>query len=136
MKSYSEDLRIRMFTYSLTHSIRETARFFNVSPNTVYLLRKVFIETGGLKPREHLRERAHLITPEGESYLKSLLVEENDLTLEELRHRYKKVYGVQVSIGTMFNTLERMNITYKKKSFSDPKKYINHEDAKKSIMSN
>ena len=34
MKAYSHDLRIRIFNYSLSHSIRETAKIFQVSPNT------------------------------------------------------------------------------------------------------
>lgn len=122
MNAYSHDLRIRIFSYSLTHSIRETARLFQVSPNTVYLLNQLFIETGSLDPRENRCERPHLITAEGELYLGLLISEENDLTLEELCNRYEQVYGTRVSIGTMHNTLKRLNFTRKKKTFSDPKK--------------
>ena len=122
MKAYSHDLRIRIFNYSLSHSIRETAKIFQVSPNTVYLLQKLFYETGSLEPRINLDERPHLITGEGEMYLSLLLTKECDLTLAELCDRYEQAYGVRVSIGTMFNTLERMNITRKKKTFTDPKK--------------
>lgn len=122
MKPYSYDLRIRIFNYSLTHSIRETAKIFQVSPNTVYLLQKLFYETGSVEPPVSLYERPHLITPEGKAYLSELLSNECDLTLTELCERYEQTYGVRVSIGTMFNTLEQMNITRKKKSFSDPKK--------------
>ena len=92
---------------SLTHSIRETARIFSVSPNTVYLLNQLFIETGSLEPREC----PHLITPEGEIYLKILLSEEVDLTLEELRSRYAEVYGVQVIRANLStNTLIMNNL--------------------------
>lgn len=122
MKPYSYDLRIRIFNYSLTHSIRETARIFQVSPNTVHLLRQLFFETGSLNPREHPHEFPRLITPEGELYLGLLLSTDNDLTLTELCDRYEQAYGVRVSIGTMFNTLEQLHITRKKKTFSDPKK--------------
>lgn len=122
MKPYSDDLRVRIFSYSLTHSIRQTARIFRVSPNTVYLLKCLFVETGSLTPRDYPLERSHLITPEGELYLGLLLSEENDLTLAELIDRYELAYGVRVSMGTMFNTLEHLNITRKKKTFSDPKK--------------
>ena len=76
-----------------------------MSPNTVYLLDQLFKETGSLEPRECPSEYPHLITPEGESYLQSLLSKEVDLTLEELRNRYAGVYGVLVSIDTMYNTL-------------------------------
>jgi len=49
-----------------------------------------------------------------------LLSKEIDLTLEELCNRYEQAYGVRVSIGTMYNTLERLNITRKKKTFYGP----------------
>jgi transposase len=129
MKSYSLDLRVRILSGLLSHSIRETARIFGVSPNTVLLLKKQFIETGSLESRERKRDAPHLITPEGELYLQLLLCENVDLTLEELRDRYEDAYGVRVSIGTMFNTLKKLNITRKKKTFSDPKK--NTDDVKR-----
>jgi transposase len=128
MKPYSDDLRKRIFSYALTHTISETARIFQVSKNTVNLLRKLFIEEGNLNPRNTPHEYPHLITPEGEMYLSLLIIKENDITLEELRDRYEQAYGVRVSIGTMYNTLEKLNITRKKKTFSDPKK--NSDSAK------
>ncbi len=122
MKPYSHDLRVRMFSYSLTQSIRKTAKLFQVSPNTVYLLKCLFIKTGGLEPRDRPLKHSHLISPEGEIYLGVLLSQENDLTLAELCDRYEQASGVRVSIGTMYNTLKHLNITRKKKTFSDPKK--------------
>jgi transposase len=117
----------------LCHSIRKTAQIFHVSPNTVYLLIKLFIETGGLVPRENKYEYTHLITQEGEIYLQLLLAEEVDLTLEDLCNRYEEDYGVRVSIGTMYNTLEKLNITRKKKTFYDPKKDTKEVKIKKEI---
>jgi transposase len=133
MKPYSLDLRIRIYNYSLTHTIRETAEVFSVSPDTVHLLRKLFIETGSLNPRERSSEYPHLITPTGETYLQLLLDKEVDLTLEELCNRYEDTFGIRVSIGTMYNTLELLNITRKKKTFSDPKKSSDEVKAKKEI---
>jgi len=117
MKSYSQDLRTRIYSYSLEHSIRKTACLFGISPNTVYLLKRRFLETGSLKPRQRQSNYPHLITPEGCLYLESLLSKEVDLTLEALRDRYEEAYGIRVSIGTMFNTLKRLNITLKKRPF-------------------
>jgi transposase len=122
MEPYSHDLRIRIFSYSLTHPIRGTAKIFQVSPNTVFLLRRLFIETGSLNPKGHPIGHPRLVTPEGEMHLALLLSEENGLTLAELCDRYEQAYGVRVSIGTMYNTLEHLNITRKKKTFSGPKK--------------
>jgi transposase len=131
MKPYSYDLRIRIFAHSLCHSIRKTAQLFHVSPNTVYLLTKLFVETGDLVPRENKYKYTHLITQEGEIYLELLLAEEVDLTLEELCNRYEEAYSVRVSIGTMYNTLKKLNITRKKKTFSDPKKDTDEVKIKK-----
>jgi transposase len=122
MKAYSYDLRVRIFNYSLTHSIRGTAKVFQVSPNTVYLLRCLFFETGSLDPINTATQRTRLISEEGEMFICLLINEENDLTLAELCERYEEAYGVKVSVPTMYNTLERLKITRKKKSFSDPKK--------------
>jgi transposase len=75
------------------------------------------METGRLSPRQRQSNHPHLITPEGCLYLESLLSTEVDFTLEELRDRYEKAYGSRVSIGTMYNTLRRLNITLKKDLF-------------------
>ena len=133
MKPYSYDLRIRIYNYSLTHSIRKTAAVFSVSPNTVLLLKKLFIETGSLNPRDRSFQPPHLITPKGEIYLQLLLDNEVDLTLEEIREHYEKKFGILVSIGTMYNTLKNLNITRKKKTFSDPKKSTDEVKVKKEI---
>jgi hypothetical protein len=49
------------------------------------------------------------------------MIEKPDITLEALRYEYQQTYGIQVSIGTMFNTLKRLGFSYKK-TFSDPRK--------------
>lgn len=122
MKAYSYDLRVRIYNFSLMHTIRKTAEIFSVSPSTVNLFRKLFAETGSLKPRAPLYDRPYLITPEGETFLQLLIAQEVDLTLEEIRYRYESVFGILVSIGTMYNTLERLNISRKKKTFYAPRK--------------
>jgi len=122
MKPYSQDLRIRIFSYSITHTVRETAAVFRVSPNTVQELRKLFIETGHLEPRPAGAVRPRAVSAEGELLLQVLLRQEVDLTLEELRERYAATYGVTVSLGAMHATLKRLGITRKKKSTYDPHK--------------
>lgn len=52
-----------------------------------------------------------------------LVSHENDLTLDELRDRYKAAYDVKVSTGTMCNTLRRMGITRKKVIFRPQEKH-------------
>ena len=115
MNALSKDLRQRIFNYALTHSVRKTARIFHVSPNTVHLLKKLFYETGGLEPRPCKAVHAHAVSPAGELFLQALLLEDVDLTLEELCGLYRQTYGVRVGVATMHLTLKRMGYTYKNK---------------------
>jgi transposase len=117
MKALSLDLRWRIFNHSLNHSIRETARVFKASPNTVYLLAKRFAATGGMAPRKAKAVHARAVSPEGEMFLQILLREDVDMTLAELCGRYERAYGARVGLSTMHNTLKRMGLTYKKRPF-------------------
>ena len=131
MKPYSHDLRVRIFNYSLNHSVRATARMFRVSPNTVYLLKKLFLETGSLQPRTPTHDPPFAISTEGEMHLRLLLSADVDLTLEELCDCYERIYGKRVGLTTMHNTLKRLNITRKRKTFRDPKRYTERAEADK-----
>ena len=121
MGALSKDLRQRILNYALSHPVRKTARRFQVSPNTVHLLKKLFYETGGIEPRPRHAVHAHAVSPEGELYLQTLVLEDVDSTLEQFCERYQQAYGVRVGVTTMHNTLKRMGLSYKKKTFHDPK---------------
>lgn len=114
MNAYSLDFRTRLFNHALTHPVRETAAVFQVSPTTVQRLKKLFIETGQLAPHPSHAGRPRVVSEEGELFLKVLLLNEVDLTLDELRERYAAAYGVQVSLGAMHDTLQRLGWTRKK----------------------
>lgn len=114
MAAYSLDLRRRIFGYSLSHSVRETARVFQVSPSTVQALRQLFIETGELDPRPPGAARPRVVSEAGELYVQLLLRETVDLTLEELCDQYAEVYGVRPSVTAMHATLKRLRMTRKK----------------------
>ena len=127
MRPYSSDLRSRILDYLQTHSIRETAKTFSVSPNTVFLLKKRWEHDGTLEPRRGAVGAPRAISPEGELYLQLILTEEPDLTLQALCDRYAETYGVRVCVSTMYNTLTHLGLTRKRKSFYDP-----HRDTLKS----
>jgi transposase len=122
MSVLSQDLRQRILNYALTHSVRQTARLFQVSPDTVYRLKKLYYETGGVSPRTAHVAHAHAVSPEGDLYLQTLLLDDVDLTLDELCGRYEDVYGVRVGTTTMHETIKRLKYSYKKKTFYDPKR--------------
>jgi transposase len=135
MNAHSNDLRQRILNYALTHSIRETARIFQVSPDTVHRLKKLYFGTGSVAPLPPKVVRARAVSPEGELFIKILLLEDVDLTLEELCARYENTYGVRVAVTTMHNTLQRMNISLKKKPSTTPRGTPNNQSTKKSAIS-
>lgn len=120
MKPYSQDLRQRLFSYSLTHSIRATARHFHVSPNTVFLLRQRFFDTGTLQPKQRVHRPCRIITPDAELPIQAWLAATPDLTLQALCDLPAETYGRVVGLTTMHNTLQRLRFTRKRKTFRDP----------------
>lgn len=118
MNALSNDLRKRILNYALTHSVRQTADLFKVSPNTVHCLKKLYYETGGVAPRPVRATHEHAVSPAGEMYLQILLKEDVDLTLAQLCERYEEAYGVRVGLSTMHLTLKRLGLTRKKKPFT------------------
>ena len=117
MAAYSNDLRRKILNYSFSHSIAKTATTFAVSPNTVFLLKKLYEETGDVIPRKSNRVYDRLISREGEIFLEALILTEPDLSILDLRNAYEEEFSIWVSHGTMVNTLQRLNLTYKKKLF-------------------
>ncbi len=111
MNALSLDLRRRILSYALTSSVRKTAEVFQVSPNTVHMLKKLFYETGSIQPRAPKMPHARQILPEGELYIQALLLEDPDATLGELCERYDQAYNVRVCTSTMFYTLRRLGFS-------------------------
>ena len=111
----SVDLRQRIVSYALSHSLNQTASVFKVAKKTVILLKKKFIETGNLENRPSTRVYSRLISKEGELYLKDFVNKNPDLTLNEIINHYDEVYQVRVCSATMSNTLKALGFTYKKK---------------------
>jgi transposase len=135
MNAYSIDLRQRMFNYKLTHSVRQTAKVFRVSPDTVQRLKNLFCETGGLAPRPCNAVHEHAVSPEGELYLQALLKEQPDLSLKQLCENYQIAYGVPVGITTMHNLLKRLGFSRKKKHSTTPKNTARRTRSKKTCIS-
>jgi transposase len=115
MNALSKDLRQRILNYALTHPIRQTAEIFQVSPDTVRRLKKLYYETGDIALPAVQAVHEHAVSPEGELYLQILLLDDADLTLAQLCGRYEETYGVRVGITTMHNTLKRMDYSLKKR---------------------
>jgi putative transposase len=135
MNAHSIDLRQRIFNYNLTHSVRQTAEVFRVSPDTVQRLKNLFCETGDLAPRPCNAAHEHAVSPEGEMYLQVLLKEQPDMTLQQLCENYQLVYGVTVGTTTMHNLLKRLGFSRKKKHSTILKSTARRTKPKKTIIS-
>ena len=121
MNALSMDLRQRVLNHALTHSLRDTAETFKVCLVTVINLKKLYFETGSAKPRERKKlPPGRHITPAGELYLQTLVIDDCDATLAELCDRYFEAYRIRVSQATLSTTLRRMGLTRKKKRSATP----------------
>ena len=115
MNALSQDVRQRILNYALTHPVRQTAALFQVSPDTVQRLKKLYYETGDIVLPAVQAVQGHAVSPAGELYLQILLVEDVDLTLAQLCDRYEETYGVRVGVTTMHHTLKRLDYSLKKR---------------------
>lgn len=120
MNAHPIELRRRRFNDNRSHSVRNTAKLFSVSPDTVQRLKPRFNETGDLAPRPCSAEHAHAVSPEGELDVQALLVEPPDLSLAELREAYARAYGVAVGTTTLHHLLQRLGYRRKQKHSTTP----------------
>lgn len=111
-QEYSQDLRDRVLDGE--GSIREVADRLSVSPSYVSKATSRFRQTGQrtTKPRGGQREA---ILAGREELLRERLEMVKDTTLEELRSWLLQEHAIKISIGALWNTLERMGLRFKKK---------------------
>ena len=111
-QAYGQDLRERVLVAE--GSIREVADRLTVSPSYVSKATSRFRVTGQrtTKPRGGQWEA---ILAGREELLRERLEAVKDMTLEELRSWLLQEHAIKISIGALWNTLERMGLRFKKK---------------------
>ncbi len=110
MAAYSMDLRERVladFDGGMTKAA--LSRKYRVSTRWIYKLEKQRERTGDIAPRHGKGGPKPKLAGHTERLLE-LIEEQPDASLRELRDRL----GVSVSIGTIWNTLRRLGVTFKK----------------------
>ncbi|WP_406694344.1 IS630 family transposase [Singulisphaera sp. Ch08] len=114
MRPYSLDLRERVAAAVDHHegSIRSIARVFRVSTSFVVRLLQRRRTTGMLDPEPHRGGPPRALGPEDLKRLAGLVLEQPDATLKQLQQRG----GFTCSLKTLWYALDRLNLTYKKKS--------------------
>jgi transposase len=112
-RAYSEDLRIRVIrAVEGGASSRGAADLFDVSASSAIKWMRRFRETGSVAAKSERGHRRSPLEDHGD-WLLSLVEEQPDLTLEEIRHRLKQ-RGTAVGIGSVWRFFDRKGISFKK----------------------
>ena len=120
MDAYSMDLRTRVLAAcDGGKGTKEVAKLFSVSPAWVRRLKQRRREDGSVAPRPIPGGRPRL-DGAARAALASFVREKPDATLEELRGRVAAELGVRVSVGALWQTLRRMEFTFKKSRRTRP----------------
>jgi len=122
-KAYSIDLRQKIITAyeNKEGSMRGLAKRFKVSFRFIYSLLRQFKQTGSIAPKPHGGGYPSSINVQGHVFIKNLIENQPDLTLEEIQNEYNKHFE-SVSKSTIDRTLIKLKITRKKRVYSIPEK--------------
>lgn len=115
-QEYSQDLRDRVLEGQ--GSIRELADRLSVSPSYVSKATSRFRLTGERTTKARGGQRQAILAGQ-EELLGERLEAVKDATLEELRGWLLQDHGIKISIGGLWNTLDRMGLRFKKKRARD-----------------
>jgi transposase len=115
MRAYSIDIRGRVIENLDQESMRKTAKRFRVSEYFVYRLKQRYKEAGTLAPKPHGGGHGPIVDEGGGEFIRGVLAEAPDLTLNELCERYEGRLGRAVSKSSMDRALRRLKVTRKKR---------------------
>jgi transposase len=133
MKAYSLDLRQKIIeTYQVGDiSQRQLAERFRVALSFIEKLLKQYRETGSIAPKIRTEQTPTKLNSDQLTKLEELVIANNDATLAELREKLKEATGVLIGCSTVDRMLQKLNLTRKKKAYTQPKKKVN--GCKKSV---
>jgi transposase len=121
-QAYSQDLRERILSVTdAGMSVRAAAPLFRVSISYIYkamIRRRLTGETMARPQRCHLGQKLAAY----HDAIRQRILAQPDATLDELRAWMLASYGVSVSQGGMWNVLDRLELTLKKRRNTPPSK--------------
>ena len=113
-RPYSLDLRERVVEAAAATSRRQSAARFGVGVATAIRWMAALTTTGTVAARPQGRARRSKLDPH-EGFLRALIDETADITLEEMRTRLLAERGLTVGLGTLWSFLNARDLTYKKR---------------------
>ena len=120
MDAYSMDLRTRVLAAcDGGEGTKEVAKQFSVSPAWVRRLKQRRREGGSVAPRPIPGGRPKLDGPARQAPA-GFVRDKPDATPEELRARVASELGVRISVGALWETLRRMEFTFRKSRRTRP----------------
>ncbi|MBV5262409.1 IS630 family transposase [Synechococcus moorigangaii CMS01] len=124
MRPYSVDLRQKIIDTYLEGKLsqRQIAQQFRVAYSFVRKLTKQYRETGDIQPKQRLKQIPTKLNETQLITLQQLLKQHNDATLAELCDLLEEAVGVRISVTTMFRMLQKLKITFKKKTLHPDEK--------------
>ena len=125
MRAYSMDIRERVIENLEHESMRKTAKRFRVLEYFVYRLKQRYREAGTLAPRPHGGGQGPLVDEAGGEFIRPVLAEASDLTLNELCERYEGRFAGKVSKSSRDRALRRLDLTRKKRPSTTPNRRRN-----------
>lgn len=116
MKPYSRDIRTKIIETKINtnESTRQLAERFQVSYSFVNRLLRRYEATNSIEPLPHGGGKPPLIDSKQLNFVKKLVEEDNDATLQQLSNRLKEKTGIEVSIPTLCRLVQKLNLTRKK----------------------
>lgn len=113
-RPYSQDLRERVVGAAAATSCHRAAARFGVGVATAIRWMAALTTTGTVAARPQGRARRSKLDPH-EAFLRGLIAERDDITLEEMRVRLKEERDLTVGLGTLWAFLDARGLTYKKR---------------------
>jgi transposase len=102
-------------------TVEYIANIFEVTPRSVFRYLKQYRETGDLSP-EPLPGRTPILNEKNLMIIKEIVLSNIDWTLEQYRSKFYEETGIEVSIVTIHNACNILDLRRKKKASSRPSK--------------
>ena len=118
MDAYSKDLRLKIIESWLEGEGKpvEIAERFKVHLATVYRYIKLYQTKGSVEVTKKQTRRGK-ISLEGDQFLKQQIQKKPETTLAELKQKFFKKFGIEVSEFSISRHLKMMKISRKKKRY-------------------